>query len=60
MGAPIRDRPEVIEARPRVGDFERDTVLGRGRCGLATIVDRKSHYTIMVKIQSEYANHVQQ
>jgi len=60
IGAPIWDRPDVIESRSRLGDFEGDTVLGPGPGGLATLVDRKSRYTIMVKIQSKYADHVQQ
>ena len=61
IGAPIKDRPRVIETRLRLGDFEGDTVLGRpGTGGLATLVDRKSRYTIMVKIRSKDADHVQQ
>src|SRR5437868_5774267 len=39
--ARIDQRPEVIEQRLRLGDFEGDTVLGPpGTGGLATIVDR--------------------
>ena len=30
IGATIRERPKVIEARSRLGDFEGDTVLGPG------------------------------
>ena len=61
MGAPIDRRPEVIEQRLRLGDFEGDTVLGPpGTGGLATLVDRKSRYTIIVKIQRKEANHVHQ
>jgi len=60
-GARIRDRPDVIEQRLRLGDFEGDTVLGPpGTGGLTTVVDRKSRYTIMVKIQSKDADHVHQ
>ena len=60
-GARIDDRPEVIEQRLRLGDFEGDTVLGpAGTGGLATLVDRKSRYTIIVKIQSKDADHVHQ
>jgi IS30 family transposase len=60
-GARIDDRPEVIEQRLRLGDFEGDTVLGpAGTGGLATLVDRKSRYTIIVKIQSKEADHVHQ
>ena len=57
--ARIADRPKVIEQRLRLGDFEGDTVLGPpGTGGLATLVDRKSRFTIIVKIQSKNADHV--
>lgn len=55
----IRSRPEVIEQRLRLGDFEGDTVLGPpGTGGVATLVDRKSRFTIIVKIRSKDADHV--
>lgn len=61
IGAPIAQRPEAIEQRLRLGDFEGDTVLGPpGTGGLATLVDRKSRYAIVVKIQSKEADHVHQ
>ena len=57
--ARIDQRPEVIERRLRLGDFEGDTVLGSaGTGGLATLVDRKSRFTIIAKIQSKDADHV--
>lgn len=57
--ARIRDRPEVIEKRLRLGDFEGDTVLGPpGTGGVATLVDRMSRFTIIVKVQSKDAEHV--
>jgi transposase, IS30 family len=57
--ARIDQRPEVIEQRLRLGDFEGDTVLGpAGTGGLATLVDRKSRFTIVVKVQSKNADHV--
>lgn len=57
--ARIDNRPEVIEERLRLGDFEGDTVLGpAGTGGLATLVDRKSRFTIIVKVQSKNADHV--
>jgi len=59
--ARIRNRPAEIEQRRRLGDFEGDTVLGPpGTGGLATLVDRKSRYTIIEKIRSKDANHVHQ
>ena len=57
--ARIANRPEVIESRLRLGDFEGDTVLGPpGTGGIVTLVDRKSRYTIMTKISSKNADHV--
>jgi IS30 family transposase len=57
----IRNRPQVIEQRLRLGDFEGDTVLGPpGTGGVATLVDRKSRFTIIVKIRSKDADHVQE
>lgn len=57
--ARIHNRPEVIEQRLRLGDFEGDTVLGPpGTGGLVTLVDRKSRFTIIAKIQSKNADHV--
>ena len=59
--ARIDNRPEVIEERLRLGDFEGDTVLGSaGTGGLATLVDRKSRFTIITKVQSKNADHVHQ
>ena len=58
-GARIDNRPEVIEERRRLGDFEGDTVLGSpGTGGLATLVDRKARFTIVVKVRSKNADHV--
>jgi IS30 family transposase len=57
--ARIRNRPQVIEERLRLGDFEGDTVLGPpGTGGLATLVCRKSRLTIIVKVRSKNADHV--
>lgn len=59
VAARIANRPEVIEQRLRLGDFEGDTVLGPpGTGGLATLVDRKSRFTIVAKIQSKNAVYV--
>ncbi len=59
VGSPIAGRPRVIERRGRLGDFEGDTVLGPpGTGGVATLVDRKSRFTIVVKVRSKQADHV--
>jgi len=44
----IEDRPEVVEARKRVGDWEADTIVGKGKKGaIVTLVDRKSRFLRM-------------
>lgn len=59
--ARIHNRPEVIEQRLRLGDFEGDTVLGPpGTGGIVTLVCRRSRFTIITKIQSKDADHVHQ
>jgi len=59
--ARMHGRPEVIEQRQRLGDFEGDTVLGPpGTGGVATLVDRRSRLAIIAKIQSKDADHVHQ
>jgi transposase, IS30 family len=61
LAARIKNRPEVIEQRLRLGDFEGDTVLGPpGTGGLVTLVCRRSRLTIITKIQSKDADHVHQ
>lgn len=49
----IHERPDLIEARERFGDWEGDTVLGaRGKGGLSTCVDRKSRYLVLGLIRN--------
>ncbi len=38
----ITERPAIVERRARLGDWEIDTVHGRGKPGAVTIVERKS------------------
>ena len=43
----IDERPEIINRRGRIGDFEGDTMLGRDkRVRIVTYVDRKSGYLV--------------
>ncbi len=52
----IERRPKVVEERSRLGDWESDTVLGKGRSGcLATHVDRTSRYTILARLADRKA-----
>jgi IS30 family transposase len=42
---PIDHRPSIVDDKRRIGDFEADTIIGKGRQGaIVTIVDRKSMY----------------
>ena len=41
----IEGRPDIINRRRRYGDWEGDTIVGKGRCSaLVTLVERKSGY----------------
>jgi IS30 family transposase len=44
----IDARPAIVDARRRIGDWEGDTVIGKGHRGaLVTLVERKSLYTVI-------------
>jgi IS30 family transposase len=41
----IQKRPLTVDEKTRIGDFEADTIIGKGKQGaIVTIVDRKSMY----------------
>ena len=47
----IDKRPEVVDTRRRIGDWEADTIIGRNHKGaMVTLVERKSKYTLIRKI----------
>lgn len=55
----IDQRPKAANQRRRIGDWEGDTVEGRKGSGLiATHVDRKSRYTVAVKVADKSAQTV--
>jgi len=44
----IKERPYEVETRGRYGDWEADTIVGKGRsAALVTVVERKSRYTVI-------------
>ena len=55
----IELRPKVVDLRKRIGDWEGDTVEGKGHQGrLLTLVDRKSRFTSALKVNSKYSSEV--
>lgn len=55
----IDKRPKIVDRKNRIGDFEIDTVIGRHHIGaLVTVVDRKSKFTLIKKVDSKQAKEV--
>jgi IS30 family transposase len=55
----IDKRPKVVDERKRIGDWESDTVEGgKGSGFIATHVERKSRYTVAVKVADKSAETV--
>ncbi len=52
----IEQRPAIVETRQRLGDWEGDTVIGKAHRGaLVTLVERKSAYTLIEKVDRKKA-----
>ena len=52
----IEERPAIVESRSRMGDWEGDTIIGKGKCSaLLTLLERKTLYTIIVKLTGKNA-----
>ena len=48
----IDERPEIVDRRTRLGDWEGDCVVGKARSGhVVTNVDRTSRYTVARKVE---------
>ena len=57
----IDERPAVVQARERIGDWEGDTVIGKGHGGiLVTVVERTSKYTVLEGVAHKTAAAVRQ
>ena len=53
----IDERPSIVEQKTRIGDFELDTIVGKGRTGyLITAVGRKSKLTLIEKSKTKQAD----
>ena len=47
---PITARPAIVEARTQRGHWEADTLLGRGRPCILSLVERKTGYVVLGKL----------
>ncbi|MDH5775784.1 MAG: IS30 family transposase, partial [Nitrospirota bacterium] len=57
----IDERPAVVTARERIGDWEGDTVIGKGHEGvLVKVVERVSKYTVLERVAHKTAAAVRQ
>jgi len=57
----IDERPVEVERRERIGDWEGDTVVGKGRSGyVLTNVERASRYTVARKLEAATAEATEQ
>jgi IS30 family transposase len=56
----IQERPNIVERKIRIGDWEGDTVVGKNHQGaLVTLVDRKSKLTLIGKVDRYTAEAVE-
>lgn len=52
----IDDRPQIVGNKERIGDWEGDTVIGKGRkSALLTLVERKTLYTMIFRLTGKQA-----
>ena len=55
----IDKRPAIVDSKVRVGDWEIDTVIGKGHQGiLVTLVERKTLYSLAAQVDSKHAEPV--
>jgi IS30 family transposase len=57
----IDDRPDIVDQRERLGDWEIDTVIGKGHRGaLVTLTERKSRLSLLKRVDNRQAEVVSQ
>ncbi|KMQ51302.1 integrase [Chitinispirillum alkaliphilum] len=53
----IDDRPEIVDTKERIGDWEIDTIIGKQHKGaVVSIVERKSKFTLLAKVEKRDAS----
>ncbi|MBI4384099.1 MAG: IS30 family transposase, partial [Nitrospinae bacterium] len=57
----IDERPAIVDQKRGVGDWEGDTIVGRGHRGVvARRVERKSRFTVLAQSKTKHARKVRQ
>ena len=57
----IEQRPETVDQRLRLGDWEVDLIIGKGHSGaVVTLTERKSRFTLLRRVTSKAAEVVAQ
>ena len=57
----IEERPEIVEKRELLGDWEADTIIGSGKRGaIVTLVERKSRFTLLKQVTRRTAAAVEE
>ena len=57
----IEERPEIVDQRQRLGDWEVDTILGKGRRrAIVTLTERKTRLALIRKVERRTAQAVQE
>ena len=55
----IEQRPAIVEARSRIGDWEADTIIGKNhRQAIVSLVERKTGFTLIRKVERKTAQAV--
>ena len=55
----IEQRPAIVDARSRIGDWEADTIIGKNhRQAIVSMVERKTGYTLIRKVERKTAEAV--
>jgi IS30 family transposase len=55
----IEQRPAIVDAGSRIGDWEADTLIGKNhRQAIVSLVERKTGYTLIRKVERKTAEAV--
>lgn len=55
----IESRPAIVETRSRLGDWELDTIIGKGhQQALVSLTERKARLSLIAKVERKTAAHV--